>query len=461
MKWSLEERVLASGLAVILLLMGLVNLVSPKNTAELTENARQVQSTYDILGNLTEFLAAMSVAESGRRGYIFSGRTEELSRHQTALLEMKEELNQLQNRLEINPAQRQQIQRLNEFATQRIQLFQQSIDLYQRDRSPTAMQTQNSITDQSVQLREQIQALVTEIKDTENQRLQTSLAETRTNIQYRSLIEKIGTLLSFMVACSVTIIFYWAQKRRQKLQTLEQALTQEQELGHLKLRLFSMISHEFRTPLSVILASSQLLEEILEPKIEQSQLKNLYRIQNSAKLMNRLITDILTLTRAEAGKLECKPEWIDIEAFCLNLLDDIQSSNTMQHELYFASEGRCGRVYLDEKLLYSILSNLLLNSIKYSSANSQIHLTLKCELSQITFEIQDQGIGILKSDLETIFMPFYRGKNVESISGSGLGLAVVKKCLELQKGSIHLESRVGEGTKFIVHIPLYGCTTKA
>jgi len=453
MKWSLEERALAISLLAILLLMGSVNLVSQKNAVELAENARQVQVTYDVLRDLTDFFAAMSVAESGRRGYIFSGRTEELSRHQAAVLEMKTELKQLQNRPQINPSQQQQIQRLSELATERIALFQQSIDLYQRDRSPTAMQTQNSITDASVQIREQIQILLTEIEDAENQQLQTSLEETRINIRYRSFIERLGTLLGFLVACSVVIIFYWAQRRRQRVQALEQALIQEQELGYLKLRLFSMISHEFRTPLSVILASSQLLGEILEPKIEHSQLKNLYRIQASAKLMNRLITDILTLTRAEAGKLECKPEWIDIEAFCLNLLDDIQSSNTMQHKLQFASQGRCGRIYLDEKLLYSTLSNLLLNSIKYSPSNSEVYFTLKCEASQITFEIQDQGIGILEDDVESIFMPFYRGKNVESIGGSGLGLAVVKKCLELQKGNIHVESRAGKGTKFIVRIP--------
>lgn len=453
MKWLLEEKVIASSLGAILLLLGLVNLISPKNTTELVENANRVQSTYGILVNLTDFHAAMNVAESGRRGYIFSGREEELGRHQAAVLEMKAELSQLQRHADLNLSQQQRIDQLNEFVIRRMELFQQSIELYQHDRSNTAMQIQHSITDRSVQLREQIQALLTDIKDAENQQLQDSLAQAEVNIQYRASIERIGILLSFVVACSVMIVFYWAQRRRQKLQTLEQTLAQEQELSYLKLRLFSMISHEFRTPLSVILASSQLLAEILEPKIEQDQLKNLYRIQTSAKLMNRLLTDILTLTRAEAGKLECKPEWIDVEAFCLNLLDDIQSSNAMQHRLHFTSQGRCGRVYLDEKLIYSILSNLLLNAIKYSPSGSQVYLKLQCEAKQIGFEVQDEGIGILPGDRENIFMPFYRGQNAESISGSGLGLAVVKKCLELQNGSIHVESKPGKGTRFAVYIP--------
>jgi signal transduction histidine kinase len=453
MKWSLEEKIIASSLGAILLLLGLVNLMSPKNTTELVANANRVQSTYDILGDLNDFYAAMSVAESGRRGYIFSGREEELGRHQAAVLEMRAELSQLQHYADLDRFQQQRIQQLKQLATQRMQLFQQSIDLYQRDRSATAMQTQNSITSHSVQLREKIQILLTKIKDTENQQLQNSLKQAQANIQYRSSIERIGILLSFVVALGVVIVFFWAQQRRQKLQVLEQTLAQAQELSHLKLRLFSMISHEFRTPLSVILASSQLLAEILEPKIEQNQLKNLYRIQTSAKLMNRLLTDILTLTRAEAGKLDYKPEWIDIEAFCLNLLDDLQSSNSMQHSLHFTSQGGCGRVYLDEKLLYSVLSNLLLNAIKYSPSGSQVCLKLRCETKQIRFEVQDQGIGILESDRESIFIPFYRGQNVENIAGSGLGLAVVKKCLELQNGDIHVESQAGEGTTFSVCLP--------
>lgn len=452
MRWSLEEKVIASSLGAILLLLGLVNLLSPKNTTELVENANRVQTTYDVLRDLTDFYAAMSVAESGRRGYIFSGREKELARHYAAVLEMQMELHQLQQ-YGFALSQKQRLRRLNELAIQRIKLFQQSVALYQQDRSNAAMQKQNSITDESVQLREQIHTILAEIKNTENQQLQASLAQTKANVQSRAMIEQMGMLLSFGIAGSTVIIFYWGQRRRKKLQMLEQTLSQEQELNQLKLRLFSMVSHEFRTPLSVILASSQLLAEILEPKIEQSQLKNLYRIQTSAKLMNWLMTDILTITRAEAGKLECQPEWVDIEAYCLNLLDDLQSSITLGHRLHFTSQGGCGRVYLDEKLLYSILSNLLLNAIKYSPANSQIYLKLECQPSYISFEVQDHGIGIIDSDREYIFMPFYRGQNVESIAGSGLGLAVVKTCVELQQGTILVESKVGVGTRFVVRIP--------
>lgn len=456
MKWSLEEKMLASSLGVILLLLGVVSLLSPRNTTELVENAKQVQSTYGVLVNLTDFLAAMSVAESGRRGYIFSGRPEELARHQAAMQGMNAELDQLQTSVNLSPVQQQRVQQLYDLAKQRMALLQQSIALYQRDRSSTAMQIQNSMTDRSVQLRDRIEVLLAEIKDAENQRLMATLEEAQETIQHQSSIERIGLVSSFLVVCGFLVILYWAQKRRQKLQILEQTLSQQQELSYLKLNLFSMISHEFRTPLSVILASSQLLAEILEPKIEQVHLRNLYRIQASAKLLNRLMTDILTITRAEAGKLECQPDWIDIEAFCLNLLDDIQSSylsNESHHRLNFTSHGRCRRVFLDEKLLYSILSNLVLNAIKYSPDDSEIDIQLSCEPEGIRVAVHDAGMGISQNEQDNIFTPFYRGQNVENISGSGLGLAVVKKCLELHHGHISVASDAGKGTTFAVYIP--------
>jgi signal transduction histidine kinase len=150
--------------------------------------------------------------------------------------------------------------------------------------------------------------------------------------------------------------------------------------------------------------------------------------------MNQLLTDILTLTRAEAGKLECKPEAMDVEAFCLNLVEDIQFSGLTGHSVKFISKSHCTRVYLDEKLLYSILSNLLLNAIKYSPQGGDIYLILICEPEATVFQVKDEGIGILPEEQQEIYEPFYRGQNVENIVGTGLGLAVVKKCLDLLSG---------------------------
>ncbi|HEY9596300.1 MAG TPA: HAMP domain-containing sensor histidine kinase, partial [Cyanophyceae cyanobacterium] len=170
-------------------------------------------------------------------------------------------------------------------------------------------------------------------------------------------------------------------------------------------------------------------------------------------LMNQLLTDILTLTRAETGKLDYKPEPLDVEAFCLNLVEDIQFSILTSHSIKFIRNGYCTRQNMDEKLLYSILSNLLLNAIKYSPQGGNISLSLSCESDTTIFQVQDEGMGIPLEEQSKIYEPFYRSPNVENIVGTGLGLAVVKKCVELQQGSITVKSEVGVGTTFTVRIP--------
>lgn len=451
MKLSLEGKWIAGGFGLTLLLMGLVSVTSYNNTTELIESAERVQHTYEVLNTLTDFYASMTVAESGRRGYIISGNQQELERHQIAVDKMRSEIQALQQQMRDKSIEQQRLARLNALVTQRLALFRQSIALYQQE--PSAIQRQALITEKSVKIRDEIQKFLTDIKDEEERLLQISLGKSRSTIHHIILIELMGTALSFAVILGIYLLLYTQWVQRQKVESLQHKLAQEKELGELKLRLFSMVSHEFRTPLSVILASSQLLGEILQDLVDQTQLKNLYRIQSSAKLMNQLLTDILTLTRAEAGKLNYNPELIDLEAFCLNLLEDVRFCDIKSHSIKFISTSRCARVYLDEKLLYSILSNLLLNAIKYSPNGGDVHLILKGEHEGTIFQVKDEGIGITLENSTEIFEPFYRGQNVENIVGSGLGLAVVKKCIELHQGEIMMESQVGVGTTFTVKIP--------
>lgn len=169
--------------------------------------------------------------------------------------------------------------------------------------------------------------------------------------------------------------------------------------------------------------------------------------------MNQLLTDILTFARAEAGKLEFNPDLLDLESFCLNLIEDIQFCSKPQPAIKFISRGRCIHARLDENLLYSILSNLLSNAIKYSPQGGIIQFILSCETDVVIFQIKDQGIGIPSESYQELFEPFYRADNVRNIVGTGLGLAVVKKCVDIHQGQIFLESEVEMGTTFTVKIP--------
>ncbi|WP_414566725.1 MULTISPECIES: ATP-binding protein [unclassified Anabaena] len=455
MKWSFPGRWIIGAFSLTLLLMGLVTFASFKNTSEIQRGADRVQQTYQTLNTLTNFYAAMTAAESARRGYIFLGNTQDLQRHQNELINMHSELRVLEEQIHPSLNQQQRLQRLESLVKQRLALLKESIELYQQD--TTAISFQNNITDRSVKLREQILQVMAEIKAEEQSYLNNSLEESDNSIRLRILIEIIGTILSLVVIASLCIVLEGQWVKREKIESLEVSLAQEKEFGELKLRLFSMISHEFRTPLSIILLSSQLLKEILEDLVDEKQLKNLYRIQSSAKLINHLLTDILTLTRAEVGQLDYKPQLINVENFCLNLVEDLQLFSTTRHLIEFMNLGQLFRANLDEKLLYSILCNLLLNAIKYSFVGGNISLILNSEAENIVFQVIDQGIGIPLAEQEKIYEPLYRCQNVENIVGTGLGLAVVKKCVERHQGEITVESQVGVGTTFTVKIPHTSC----
>ncbi len=234
------------------------------------------------------------------------------------------------------------------------------------------------------------------------------------------------------------------------------ALETEQELRRLQLRFFSMASHEFRTPLGAILGSAQILESCTKEWPESKKLKNLHRIKGCAKHLTQLLDDILTINRAETGKLECNPRPIELEKFCRQLVEEMNLMTGAKNLIRFVCQGQCPKASLDEKLLRSVLTNLLSNAYKYSPQGGEVHLDLTYEQEAITFKIQDQGIGIPLEDQKHLFELFHRGENIENIPGTGLGLSIVKKCLDLQGGKIYLHSEVGVGTTVTVTIPQIG-----
>ena len=241
---------------------------------------------------------------------------------------------------------------------------------------------------------------------------------------------------------------------RKRLDEIRLALQREKELSALKTRFFSMASHEFRTPLSTVLAAAQVLENSPnEWDNSAKRLRNLHRIQDSVRNMVQLLDDILTINRAETGNLAFNPQPLDLELYCRHFIEEMQLSAGTEHRLAFHCLGVACLVSLDEKLLRSILSNLLSNAIKYSPGGS-IGLTLEFQPNAALIRVQDQGIGIPPEDQKQLFEPFHRGKNVHTVPGTGLGLVVVKKSVELHQGTIVITSDVGLGTTCLVTIPL-------
>jgi two-component system sensor histidine kinase/response regulator len=247
------------------------------------------------------------------------------------------------------------------------------------------------------------------------------------------------------------------QERQAEAEILK-ALQREKELSDLKSRIVSMVSHEYRNPLTAILSSAELLEYYGNQWNEEKKLEHLHRIQAAVQHLSDLVGDMLCISQAEAGKLTFKPAPLDLEAFCMHLVTEAQLTAGPQHQIIFvchhSPESTLPRAALDEKLLRQILSNLLSNAIKYSPNGGSVRLELTWENDAAIFRISDSGIGIPPADLGKLFNSFSRGSNVGTLPGTGLGLAIVKRCVDLHGGKIALDSEVGAGTAVTVTLPL-------
>ncbi len=235
---------------------------------------------------------------------------------------------------------------------------------------------------------------------------------------------------------------------------LREALAQEKELSELKSQIISTISHEYRTPLTTISSSTEMLERYRHRWDDDKQVKHFRRIQASIQHMTALVNDVLFINKAEFEKLEFQPAPLDLVTFFQEIVDELQSTLSDKHRLTFTSLGNCRECNFDAKLLRQILSNLISNAIKYSPKGGTVSLQLTCEDKKVIFSCADEGIGIPPEDERKLFDSFSRASNVGMIGGTGLGLSIVKKCVELHSGEIAVESEVGVGTTFTVSLPI-------
>lgn len=236
---------------------------------------------------------------------------------------------------------------------------------------------------------------------------------------------------------------------------LSEALETEKELSELKSRFVTMASHEFRTPLSTILSSAYLLQKYTEADGNTRTAKHIARIKNAVAGMKSILEDFLSLGKLEEGLIQTHLEEIEYEVFneeVKNVIQEMQALLKPGQTIEWHKEGERG-VYIDKNFLRNILLNLTSNAIKFSPENSAINLSVVLSEDEVTITIADKGIGISEEDKEHLFERFFRAKNASNIQGTGLGLHIVAKYLELMHGSIDMQSKLNEGTTFTVHIP--------
>ena len=235
-------------------------------------------------------------------------------------------------------------------------------------------------------------------------------------------------------------------------QALNESLQKEKELHEMKSRFVSVVSHEFRTPLTSIQSSTEILEQYREKLPPEKKEQHLRRIHMNVEAMTRLLNDVIFIGHIDSRRRALKPTHIDLKHLCEELIEEMQPAYPNACAIQHVAHAEC-EVEMDEQILRHILTNLLSNAMKYSPAGSAVELEIGCEAGTITMTIRDHGIGIPEADQETLFEAFHRADNVGSISGSGLGLSIVKRCVDLYHGTLQFTSREGLGTTFWVTLP--------
>ena len=241
--------------------------------------------------------------------------------------------------------------------------------------------------------------------------------------------------------------------RRQMEDRLRHMLEHEAELSELKSRYVSMAAHDLRNPLAVIRSAVDLIQQYGDRLTEEQKLTKYDHIQASINVMVSLLDDILTIGQVESGKLAFNPAPLDVITFCQGLSLEIGQAAGAARRIAFSGQGECRDVLVDAKLLRHILGNLLSNAIKYSPEGRDVIFDVDCQPDQITFCVQDHGIGIPEEDQKHLFETFHRASNVRQIPGTGLGLAIVKQSVVLHSGTITFASEMGAGTTFTVVLP--------
>lgn len=241
--------------------------------------------------------------------------------------------------------------------------------------------------------------------------------------------------------------------RRKLEKEILNALNHEKNLSEMKTRFISVASHEFRTPMTAVSGAAELLQNYSDKLTVTKKSELLSRIASGANRLKAIVEDVLILSRADAGKVEVIKDPVNLKALFADIVEEADVGDKKKHRFAFECFGNRETFSTDKKLLHHILSNFLSNAIRYSPEGSAIHLGLHLEERQFWFEVSDQGIGIPEQDQQHLFEPFYRASNVGQISGTGLGLNIVKRYTELLGGSICLVSSSASGTTFRVTIP--------
>ncbi len=265
-------------------------------------------------------------------------------------------------------------------------------------------------------------------------------------------MRKLNAQLEAKVEERTLILKEALQKLEESQLELSEALDKEKQLNEIKSRFVSMASHEFRTPLSTILSSATLVTKYPTTEENEKREKHIRRITESVNHLNGLLEDFLSLGKLEEGKVTVHVSSFTVKDFIEDIIEEMKTMQRKGQRIHFKHRGE-EAFTTDKRLLKNILINLLSNAIKFSPEEKDIWLNSENENNQLKITVEDEGLGISEEDQDHLFTTFYRGGNVTNIQGTGLGLPIVKRYLDLLKGSIWLTSKLEKGTTVNFTLP--------
>lgn len=243
------------------------------------------------------------------------------------------------------------------------------------------------------------------------------------------------------------------QLYQQQIQQIEQTLEDEKEKAALKSRLVAMFSHDFRNPLAAIQANVSLLGKSTDGMTPEKRQTLAGRAKRNVSQLIQMLDEMLLVAQMESGHLEFNPQALDLPAFMDSIVEEFRLIDGAVHTLTF-SHDLSGLFHIDASLFRHIAVNLISNALKYSPRGTEVRLSLNQNDETIMLTVQDQGIGIPAASLPHLFEPFHRAENAKTVAGTGLGLSLVRDCVQHHLGEIRVESQVDVGTTFIVEVPL-------
>ncbi len=236
----------------------------------------------------------------------------------------------------------------------------------------------------------------------------------------------------------------------------KQADSLRHETESLRDQLMLTIAHEFRTPLTIILTSSAILEKYQRSLSQAQRDERLKKISNQVKHLEEMLDSLTFVVKAKRAYIDYQPTWVDLVAFCTEIIDNLQGMTFPEHALTFTTQGQVSGLYADRDVLDRMLTNLISNAIKYSPHGGKVELHVSGDTEKLVFQISDEGIGIPPEAHQRIFEPFYRAPNAGPAGGIGMGLTIVQESVKLLGGTIECQSALDSGTTFTVRIPVGG-----